>query len=108
MSSFDDRKDAFEKKYAHDQEMMFKVEARCCKLFGLWVAEKLGLAGADAENYAKEIVTANLDEPGLDDVKRKASNDLAAKNVAVSDHMLGVHLQKCLDEAKSQVMASST
>ena len=60
--SLEDRKDAFEKKYAHDQELMFKVEARTSKLFGLWVAEQIGLSGPDADTYAKEVVAANLEE----------------------------------------------
>jgi hypothetical protein len=106
MSSFDDRKDAFEKKYAHDQELMFKVEARCAKLFGLWAAEKLGLAGTDADTYAKQVVSANLEEAGFDDIKRKVVPDLKAKGIEISDHMIDTQLTKCLDEAKTQVMAA--
>ena len=105
MSSFDDRKGAFESKYAHDQEMMFKMEARACKLFGLWVAGQLGLAGKDAETYAKEVVASNLDEPGFDDVKRKVMPDIAAKKLNISDHMLDKQLEKFMAEAKAQVVA---
>ncbi len=93
MSSFDDRKDAFEKKFAHDEELAFKVEARTCKLFGLWAAEQLGLEGADADAYAREVIGANLEEPGFDDVKRK--------------HVIDNMLEKYFQEAKIQIMESN-
>lgn len=102
--SLDDRKDAFEKKYAHDQELMFKVEARTCKLFGLWVAEQIGLSGADAETYAKEVVSANLEEAGFNDVKRKVVPDLQAKGKDVSDHILDRQLEIALEEAQKQLI----
>ena len=105
MSSFDDRKGAFENKYAHDQEMMFKVEARACKLFGLWMAGQLGLAGKDTETYAKEVVGANLDEPGFEDVKRKVMVDIKAKKLDISDRMLDKQLEKFVAEAKAQLAA---
>ena len=65
MNSMDDRKSAFENKFAHDQELAFRVEARACKLFGLWLAEKMGLSDEESLVYAKTIVAANLDEPGF-------------------------------------------
>ncbi len=102
--SLDDRKDAFEKKYAHDQELMFKVEARTCKLFGLWVAEQIGLSGADAETYAKEVVSANLEEAGFDDVKRKVTPDLQAKGLEISSHVLDRQLEIALEEAQKQLI----
>ena len=105
MSSFDDRKGALENKYAHDQETMFRVEARTCKLFGLWVAEQLGLTGKDAETYAKEVVAANLDEPGFDDVKRKVMPDITAKKLNLSEHMLDKQLEKFMAEARAQIAA---
>lgn len=105
MPSFEERKDAFEKKFAHDEELAFKVEARTCKLFGLWAAEKLGLEGADADAYAREVIGANLEEPGFDDVKRKVMPDFAEKNVDVSEHVIDTMLEKYHAEAKAQVMA---
>lgn len=103
--SFNDRKKGFEDKFAHDQELMFKIEARASKLFGLWAAEKLGLAGADAATYAAECVAANLDEPGLDDLKRKAQADFAARDIKdVSDHLLDTMLDKYLEQAQEQVL----
>jgi hypothetical protein len=104
MSSFDDRKSAFEKRFAHDQELEFKVEARCCKLFGLWMAEKLGLSGADADTYAKGVVSANLEEPGYDDVIRHVMPDIQGKGIDISEHMLNTMLDKFTEEAKIQVM----
>lgn len=105
MTGFNDRKDAFENKYAHDQEMMFKLEARTSKLFGLWAAELLGLSGADAETYAKEVVGANLEEAGYEDIKRKVRKDFDEKGVSVSDHMMDTMLEKAGEDAKKQLLA---
>jgi hypothetical protein len=104
MTAFDDRKDAFERKYAHDEKLGFDVEARCSKLFGLWIAEKLGLSGAEASAYALEVVESNLEEPGFDDVLRKVRGDLEGKGLEISDHMLHIELDKALAEAKKQIM----
>ena len=108
MSGFDDRKGAFEKKFAMDEELTFKAEARCCKLFGLWVAEQLGLSGADADTYAKSVVAANLEEVGFDDVKRKVVPDLKEKGLDISDHTLDAKLAHFFDEAKRQIVAENT
>lgn len=105
MTEFNDRKGAFESKFAHDQEMMFKLEARTSKLFGLWAAEQLGIDGADADTYAKEVVGANLEEPGFDDVKRKVRKDFEQKGVAVTDHMMDTMLIKAEEDAKKQLLA---
>ncbi len=104
MTGFDDRKDAFENKYAHQEKLDFSVEARCCKLFGLLIAEHLGLEGAEAQSYAMEVVEANLEEAGFDDVLRKVKPDLEAKGIAISDHTLNLELDKALAEAKNQIM----
>ena len=76
MSTFDDRENAFENKYAHDAEMQFKAEARCNKLLGLWAAELLGKSGDAADAYAKEVVKADFEEAGHEDVVRKVAGDL--------------------------------
>ena len=102
--SLEDRKDAFEKKYAHDQELMFRVEARTCKLFGLWAAGQMGLSGTDAETYAKEVVSANLEEAGFDDVKRKVAPDFKAKGLEISNHVLDRQLEEAFEEAKKQLI----
>ncbi|MGB4058344.1 MAG: DUF1476 domain-containing protein [Alphaproteobacteria bacterium] len=103
MSHMDDREKAFENKFVHDQKTGFRIEARTSKLFGLWAAEKMGLSGAEAGNYAAEVVSANLDEPGFDDIFKKVKTDLKAKNVEISDHALQTQIQKSHEEAKKQI-----
>jgi hypothetical protein len=78
MTTFDDRKDAFEKKFAHDEELRFKATARRNKLLGLWAAAQLGKSGAEAEAYAKSVVMADFEEAGEDDVLRKVRSDFEA------------------------------
>ena len=103
MSDFSGRKDAFENKFAHDAELGFKVEARGCKLFGLWAAEQLGLSGAEAEAYAKTVVAANLEEAGHEDVKRKVMPDFKAKGLSLSEHVIDRQIEKFMEEAKEQI-----
>jgi len=105
MTGMDDRKDAMEKKFAHEGAMDFKTEARCCKLFGLVIAEKLGLSGEEAQSYAMDVVSANLEEPGFDDVLRKVRPDLDAKDIELSDHVLNTMLDEALAEARKQISA---
>ena len=82
MSTFDDRENAFENKFAHDEEMQFKAEARTNKLLGLWAAELLGKTGDDANAYAIEVVKSDFEEAGHDDVIRKVAGDLGDKATA--------------------------
>lgn len=105
MTTFDDRKDAFEKKHAHDEELAFKAVARRNKLLGQWVAGQLGLSGADADAYAKTVVEADFEEAGDADVIRKVQADLKAKGVELSDHRLMIKLAELLIEAQKQVSA---
>ena len=91
MTTFDKREEGFEKKFAHDEELRFKANARRNKLLGLWAAEKLGLTGAAAEAYAKEVVMADFEEAGDDDVFRKVRKDFDAKGVAQSDQDIRNH-----------------
>lgn len=107
MPSFDDREKAFENKFAHEEKLDFAVEARCSKLFGLWIAEQLGLEGADANTYSMDVVESNLEEPGFEDVIRKVVADLEEKKVEISDHMLRSELDKALEEAKKQIAQES-
>lgn len=81
MTTFDNRKDAFESKFAHDEEFRFKATARRNKLLGLWVAAQLGKSGADADSYAKSVVLADFQEAGDDDVLRKVTGDLEAAGI---------------------------
>ncbi len=79
MSTFDERKSAFENKFAHDAEMKFKAEARCNKLLGLWAADLMGKTGDAAEEYAKEVIKSDFEEAGDADVIRKVAGDLDGK-----------------------------
>lgn len=79
MTTFDNRENAFENKYAHDEEMMFKAVARRNKLLGLWAADLLGKSGEDAAEYAKSVVLSDFEEAGHEDVVRKVAGDLDGK-----------------------------
>ncbi len=104
MTTFDERENAFEAKFAHDEEMQFKAQARCNKLLGLWAAEKLGKSGADAEEYAKSVVIADFEEAGHEDVVRKVSGDLG--NLS-SDEEIRAKMTELLPQAKEQVMSEA-
>ncbi|MFC5505221.1 MULTISPECIES: DUF1476 domain-containing protein [Hyphomicrobiales] len=105
MSTFDQRKDAFENKFAHDEELRFKATARRNKLLGLWAAEKLGKSGTEADAYAKSVVVADFEEAGDDDVLRKVKGDFAAGNVAVGEdeirRVMGELLLRAADEIQA-------
>ena len=105
MTTFNDREKAFEDKYKHDQELQFKVEVRRNKLLGLWVAELLGLSGADAEAYAKEVVSADFEEPGDADLIRKIQGDTQPKNIDLSEHRLRKKMDDLVAVAKEQIMS---
>ena len=108
MSTLDDREKAMEKKFAMDEAMMFKAEARCCKMLGLWLAEQLGLDGGEAEVYAGTVVAANLEEPGFDDVKRAVMPDITAKGLAITEADLDQKLEVLLIEAQKQIRNEAT
>lgn len=101
MSGISDREKAFENKFAHDQELKFKAEARRNKLLGLWAAGLLGKA--DAEAYAKEVVASDFEEAGHEDVFRKVKADLDAGGVSISDEEIRTKMIELLGEAVSQV-----
>ena len=107
MTTFDERKNAFEKKFAHDQELKFRAEARRNKMLGEWAAEKLGLTGAEVEDYVKAVRKADLQEKGDDDVFRKIRADFDAKGVTISDDDLREKMQEFLANAVSQLEAGS-
>ena len=106
MTTFDKREEGFEKRFAHDEELRFKANARRNKLLGLWAAEKLGLAGADADAYAKEVVVADLEEAGDDDVFRKVRKDFDAKGVPESDHQIRRTMVELMEKAIAQIKAT--
>lgn len=101
MTTFDDRENAFEAKFAHDSEMQFRAEARRNKLLGLWAAELMGKTGDAAAAYAVEVVEADFEEAGDEDVVRKVVADLAGK---VSADEVRAKLQELLPVAKAQLM----
>ncbi len=103
MTTFDEREKAYERKFAHDEELRFRATARRNKLFGLWAAGKLGLTGTEAADYATSVVKADFQEPGDDDVLRKVKADLEAKGVDQSDHQLQRTLAEMMMEAVQQI-----
>jgi hypothetical protein len=105
MTTFDQRKDGFEKKFAHDEELQFKATARRNKLLGAWAAEKMGLSGEAATQYAKDVVLADFEEAGDDDVVRKVMADFKAKNVDQSEHQVRRTMDELMGEAIAQVKA---
>lgn len=102
MSTFDDRQNAFENKFAHDAELQFKVIARRNKLTGLWAAGLLGRSGDAADAYAKAIVVADLVEGGDDDVVARLVADLAA--TGTDEATIRSQLQHDFAEARRQIM----
>jgi hypothetical protein len=105
MTTFDKREEGFEKQFAHDEELKFKATARCNKLLGLWAAEKLGLKGAEAEAYAKEVLMSDFEEAGDHDVFRKIRKDFDAKGIADSDHQIRRTMTEMMARAISEIKA---
>ncbi len=105
MTTFDQRKDSFEKKFALDEELRFKAMARRNKLFGLWAAERLGKSGDAAADYAKTVVLADFEEAGDDDVLRKVKNDLDAGGKPAQDGELRQVMDQLLARAVDEIKA---
>ena len=104
MTTFNDRENAFENKFAHDAEMQFRAEARRNKLLGLWAAGLMGKSGAEADAYAKEVISADFEEAGHEDVVRKVAGDLGERSSADAvrakmAELMGVAKQQLMDEA---------
>lgn len=104
MSTFDDREHAFENKFAHDAQMQFKAEARRNKLLGLWAAELMGKSGDESEAYAKEVVKADFEEAGDEDVYRKVAGDLGEK---ATEAEIRAKMSELMIVAKSQLLEES-
>jgi hypothetical protein len=103
MTTFEEREKAFEAKYRHDQETQFKVSVRRNKLLGRWAAERLGLAGEEAEAYAKAVIAADFAKPGDVDVIEKVLEDFAASGVEMSEHRLRKEMDRLHVLAKEQI-----
>jgi hypothetical protein len=105
MTTFDNRKEGFENKFAHDEALRFKANARRNRLLGMWAAEKLGLTGEAANDYAMSVVRADMEEAGDGDVFRKIRADFDAKGVEQSDHQLRRTMDELLATAVHQVQS---
>ncbi|MDO9640002.1 MAG: DUF1476 domain-containing protein [Pseudotabrizicola sp.] len=101
MTTFDDRENAFENKFAHDAEMQFRAEARRNKLVGLWAADLMGITGDEAAAYAITVVEADFEEAGIEDVVRKVAADLAGK---ASADDIRLKMAEMMPVAKAQLM----
>jgi hypothetical protein len=104
MTTFDKREEGFEKQFAHDEELRFKAMARRNKMLGLWAAGILGKSGADAEAYAKEVVLADFEEAGDNDVLRKVAKDLLPKGV--TEQQIRAQMTELLTQAVEQIKKS--
>jgi hypothetical protein len=108
MTTFDERERSYEKKFAMDEELRFKAEARRNKILGLWAAEKLGITGPAVDEYVRAVRKADLAEKGDEDVFRKLRKDFDDKSVKISDADLHKKLADSLSEALAQIAAEST
>jgi hypothetical protein len=106
MTTFDKREEGFEKKFAHDEELRFKANARRNKLLGLWAAEKLGVSGDAANVYAKDVVMADFEEAGEEDVFKKVRKDFDAKGIAQSDQDIRRAMVDLMEKAIAEIKAS--
>ena len=107
MTTFDKRKDAFESKFARDEELRFKATSRRNKLLGLWAAERLGKSGAEADSYAREVIRSDMQEAGDNDVLRKVRADLEAGGVQQSEDQVRRKMDELMAEAVAQIEAGS-
>lgn len=103
MGAFEDRKKGFEAKFVRETELEFRVAARRNRLAGFWAAEKMGLSEAEAEAYAKQVIQADFEEAGDDDVIRKISGDLIRCGIEISDITLRQMLDEKQREAREQI-----
>jgi hypothetical protein len=104
MTTFDKREEGFEKQFAHDEELRFKATARRNRMLGRWAAEHLGVADPDA--YAKEVIMADFEESGEDDVFRKIRQDLDGKGIQISDEALRAKMHELMAQAVADVKKS--
>jgi hypothetical protein len=104
MTTFDDREKAFEAKFAHDEEMLFRVHARRNRLLGTWAAERMGLDAAETEAYAKSVVQADFEESGDEDMVRKVLGDLISAGVDIDEAEVRQAMEAKSVEARRQLM----
>ena len=104
MTTFDDRERAFESKYAHDEELRFRVIARRNRLLGMWAARLMGLSDAEADAYAKDVIRADFEEAGEEDVIRKLLGDLTAAGIETDETKIREALAHKEAEARRQII----
>jgi hypothetical protein len=104
MTQFDDRERAFETKFAHDEAMNFRIVARRNRLLGEWAARKMGLSDEETASYAKDVVRADFEEAGDEDVVRKVLGDLTAAGIEIDDSEIREAIGHKMVEAKRQIM----
>lgn len=104
MTTFDDRERAFETKFAHDEDLRFRVIARRNRLLGEWAARKMGLSDEEMDAYAKEVVRADFEEAGDEDVIRKLIGDLTAAGIDTDEASIRVALEEKEVDARRQLM----
>ena len=100
MNTFDDRKKGFENKFAHDEQTLFKINAKRNKLLGTWVADKLEKTDKEKENYILEVIKSDMEEPGDEDVFRKVKKDLSEANFNNIDDEIRDKMNKFMEDAK--------
>ena len=105
MTTFDKRKDAYEGKFARDEELRFKATSRRNRLLGMWAAEKLGKSGDEAASYARDVVRSDMEEAGDEDVLRKVRKDLEAAGVQQTDAQIRQAMVELMAEAVAQIEA---
>ncbi|MBK3777841.1 DUF1476 domain-containing protein [Azospirillum sp. YIM DDC1] len=105
MTTFDERERAFENKFQHDQDLLFRIRARRDRLAGLWAASLLGLTGGEADAYVRQIIDADISATGPHDIRDRLAADLHARGVDISDHRVEKELAQLLDVARQQVHA---
>ena len=103
MSSFDDRKKGFESKFAHDEETLFKINAKRNKLLGEWVADKLNKTDKDKENYILEVIKSDLAEPGDEDIFKKVKNDLSLGGFNDIEQEIREKMSEFMETAKKNI-----
>ena len=107
MTQFDDRERAFESKFAHDEEMKFRIIARRNRLLGEWAARKMGLSDAETQSYAKDVVRSDFEEAGEHDVVRKILGDLATANVEIDEEKVREAMRNKEIEARRQIIEAT-
>ena len=105
MAQFDDREKAQEARFAHDGELRFKAEARRNRLLGMWAADRMGLTGDEAKAYASSVIAADFEEAGEEDVFRKVSGDLKAKDASITDDVIRQKMAQLTVIAREQIEA---